>query len=217
MADRVQDIADEAHSPAPPRWRGEQCLVPVQRFNERCIDLLCDVAARPKIEAPVLRENAVLWSALDRSARTRVSRTTIVLLDVRFGDEQWWRGVTQVDDEVAAPESPRGELPGDASEVLMYETLMFCWQMVGANAMVARSSFAMSEAVADMIAGLTPKDVRDVATRHHATIGIRWANDCWFWRRVLEAALRADNDEIAVLYRHGKSVHLFGALGRQAS
>ena len=217
MAQRSQDITDEARSPAPPRWKGEQCLVPVQRFNERCIDLLCDVAARPDIEAQVLRENAVLWSALDRSARARVARTTVVLLDVQFGDEQWWRRVTQVDDAGAGVDALRGELPGDASEVLMYETLMFCWQMVGANAMVARSSFAMSEAVANMIAGLTPKDVREIATRYHASIRMRWANDCWFWRKILEAALRADNDEIAVLYRHGKSVQLFAALGRQAS
>jgi hypothetical protein len=188
-------------------------LVPVRRFNERCIDLLSDVAGNDAVELRMLKEHTALWVALDRAARERLARTAIVLVDVQFSRDDWWREVVKSAEAQTQSGVPSNGLPIAVSEELMYETLMFCWQMAGANRAVALTSFAMSPAVADTIAALTPREVRHIAARHHASIQIRWANDVWLWQELLQAALRADDEELAVLHLHGKLI-LFGALGR---
>lgn len=84
-----------------------------------------------------------------------------VLVDICFQDDAWWQKVLRTrgrEPDVAA--GGRG-LPVGIAEDLMYETLTLCWQMAGSSRNVAMSAFAMSPAVVDMIASLTPRDVRD--------------------------------------------------------
>ncbi len=91
----IREPAAANPQPATPRWKGAQCLVPVQRFNERCIELLCSVAAVGDPDLPILRENADLWTALDVTARNRLAATPFVLVNIRFHDEAWWQDVVR--------------------------------------------------------------------------------------------------------------------------
>ncbi len=96
------------------------------------------------------------------------------------------------------------ELPHDVCGDLMYETLMFCWQMVSSNRTVAMTSFAMSSAVVDMIAALTPRDVRAIADRQRSAVQVRWNSDHGFWRDMLQTALDADEGRLSTLHLHAK-------------
>lgn len=204
-------VAGEA--PSPPRWLGVRNLVPVQKFNEHCIELLAKVAGHADVRSPALHQNVVLWSALDASATRRLSRTPFVLLDIRFQDGLWWSEVVRTQGREANPSLTSGRLPSDLSEELMYETLMFCWQMVGANRTVAQSSFGMSPPVVDLISALTPQDVRGIAGRQVSAVQVRWDMNIRLWQDLLQAALSEDEGRLGMLQLHTKLM-LVGGLVR---
>ena len=124
----------------------------------------------------------------------------------------WWRRVAQS----AADPSPNeraGEnfesygangLPQDASKNLMHEAIMFAWQLVSSDRTTAIMSFGMLASVAQIIAELTPKDIREIATREHAAITIRWADDAQLWREFLVAASAGDDNRLAALHLYAK-------------
>lgn len=197
-------IGEKAEPPSSPRWKGAQCLAPVQRLNERCIELLCDIALSEDVELQVIKENAELWTQLDLEARSRLARMPLVIVDAQFKNEDWWRQEAQsAGQETGAHEISNG-LPSGVSEELMYETLMFGWQIVGSNRTIALTSFAMSPAVAETIAALTPKSIREIAGRQWSSVEIRWADDIEFWRELLGAAIAANEEELAALHLHAK-------------
>lgn len=197
-----RSAAQEA--PSQPRWAGARNLVPVQKFNEHCIELLSQVAGRDDVHSPAIRQNVALWLAMDTSAVRRISRTPFVLLDIGFQDNVWWSEVAHRQGREPGPSVASGRLPSDLSGDLMYETLMFCWQMVGANRTVAQTSFGMSPSVVDLISELTPQDVRGIAGRQSSAVQIRWDTNIRFWQELLQAALSADDARLAALQLHAK-------------
>lgn len=196
-----------------PRWNGAQCLVPVQKFNEHCIEQFCSVARRDDADADILRANADLWKLLDAPAKRRLSSVQFVFVDIRFHDEYWWRQVVDSQGRELGSDGHRSGLPSDVTEDLMYETLMFCWQLVSSHRTVAMTVFAMTPGVLELVADLTPKDVRNIAARQGSALQVRWSADADFWRSWLQAALDADMDRLASLQMHAKT-RLCGELVR---
>lgn len=199
--------AAAAKPPGSPLWKDMKSLVPVQQFNERCIELLCSVAKVSEI-VPVLRDNAELWTAIDGDARRRLAGMPFVMVDVRFQDDEFWLQVVRTQGREPDVVSEGSRFPEEIAEDLMYETLMFCWQLVSASRDAAMSAFGMSPAVADMIAALKPRDVREIARRQHGAAQVRWELDQGFWHESLRAALDADEGRLAALHLHAKHVLL---------
>lgn len=208
MDDLSRPIAKRVVPPAAPRWKGAQCLAPVQRLNERCIELLCDVAVSADVELQIIKENAGLWTQLNLDARQRLARVPLVIVDAQFKNDEWWRRVAQPSGKDADAAAMWNGLPSGVSEELMHETLMFGWQIVGSNRIIALTSFAMSPSVAEMIAALTPKSIREIAVRQCSSIEIRWGNDVEFWHDLLHAAVTANEEALTALYLHAKLVVL---------
>lgn len=200
-------------APSQPRWVGARNLVPVQKFNAHCIELLGQVAGRDDVRSPALSQNAASWAALDVLAGRRLSKMPFVLLDIRFQDEMWWSEVARTQGREPNSSVASGRLPSGLSEELTYETLMFCWQMVGANRTVAQTSFGMSLPVVDLISALTPQDVRGIAGRKSSAVQVRWDTNISFWKELLQAALVADEGRLAALQLHAKLM-LVGGLVR---
>lgn len=214
MDEKSRRITDELAQPSAPRWKGAQSIGTVHRFNERCLDLLCAVApsSTPEKSPPVITENRELWIALDIEGRRRIAKMPFVILDAHFKSDDWWRRLARSVADPSRGESAAeivesrsaGGLPPDASKILMHEAMMFAWQLVGSDRTTAIMSFGMIAAVAKIIAGLTPKEILEIATQEHSAITIRWADDVHFWRDLLAAATEGDDDRLATLYLHAK-------------
>lgn len=192
--------------PSPPRWKGIQSLDLVHQFNERCFELLCEVAAadaRPT-SLPIVTENRELWLLLDLETRRKAARMPLVIMDAHFKEEAWWRRVAAVQPHEAETEGPSNGLPHGASEHLMHETTMFAWQTARWDRTVAQMSLGMSLSVAEVVAALTPQQIRALATRESQGIQVRWADDPRLWRDLLLAAKAGDEEKLAELHLHAK-------------
>lgn len=113
--------------PAPPRWKGIQSLDLVHQLNERCIELVCDVAAAetPASTLPIVIENRELWVRLGTDARHAIAQMPFIIVEAHFRNAAWWRRVSANETTDSATEVNANGLPRDASEHLMHETTMF--------------------------------------------------------------------------------------------
>jgi len=202
---------------AAPRWKRSPSLDLVHALNEHCLELLAGVAATDAVQASALAlANGELWAKSSPEARKRAARMPFVVLDLHFADEQWWRSaIAKPICVVREPEIFNG-LPIELSERLVQETLMFAWQMARSDRIAAQVSFAMRPPVAQMIGALTPRQVRDIASRRRGDIQLRWHEDGHFWGDLLLAAETGDDERVAELQLHAKLL-LLGPLAHTCS
>src|ERR1044071_750735 len=128
MSDAASETDKNGVSPAP-RWKGTRSLDLAHELNSRCIDLLCRSAASPSIDRlpEMLRANRNLWCQLNGEARWRLADFPFVIVDVRFADDDWWRGRRMISDDADGPAAD--ELLRESHQSLLLETLMFAWQV----------------------------------------------------------------------------------------
>jgi len=193
-------------APTPVRWKGATSFGPIHQLNERCIELLCDAATSdsPQVTLPIVTAHRELWIKLEAEARERMARLPFVIADAQFRNGTRWRRVTQSQPHEAEVDAISNGLPKEPSEHLMLETLMFAWQTARQDRTVALMAFAMSSSVAEIIAGLTPRQIRTIATRESHTVQIRWASNLPFWHDLLMAAQEDDEKQLAALHLHAK-------------
>jgi hypothetical protein len=204
MEDPSSSARSDSAPPSPSRWKGVQSLDLVRQLNLRSVELLCRVAEScdSRLEAVALNREA--WIAASRDARCSLAMLPFVLVDVRFMDADWWRRVSATD--LHQPEAKRESngLPDDSSAELMQETMMFAWQTARWDRLAAQFLIGMSSRVANVIAALTPQQVRTIAAREPHAVRIRWGDDAAFWRDLLSAASMADHQRLAALQLTGK-------------
>jgi hypothetical protein len=194
-------------SPSPPRWKGVQAFGPVCQLNERCIELLCNVAASESSESAlrIVIEHRAHWLSLGLDARQRLARMPFVMVDAQFKNEPWWGQVAQSKAHaIEATEPMSNGLPREASEHLMHETMMFAWQMVRWDRTVALLSFSMLPSVAEIIAGLSPQQLRALSSQDCHAVRIRWDDDLQLWRDLLLAAQAGNLEKLGELHLHAK-------------
>lgn len=193
-------------APLPPRWNGIQSLSLVHQLNERCIGLLCDLAVADARDAtlPIIAHNRDLWIHLELEARQKAARIPFVIVDAQFKNEEWWRRAAESHAHESGAEEPLNGLPREASEHLMHELTIFAWQTARWDRTVAQISFGMSASVVDLIAALTPQQVRAIATQESQSMRVRWADDPRFWQDLLMAAKAGDDEKLAEIHLHAK-------------
>lgn len=86
----------------------------------------------------------------------------------------------------------------------MHETAMFAWQTARWDRTAAQMFLGMSSSVTDVIAALTPQQIRIIAAREPRAIRVRWADDPPLWRDLLAAASTGDQKRLATLHLHAK-------------
>jgi hypothetical protein len=195
---------DRAHTLMRPRWKGAKSIQLAHQLNERCVELLSELAANATIIdtlPPALRENRDLWSDLSVDARRRLAALPFVIVDVRFRDEQWWRALGKLPSPTDVCEEG---LPAERCEDLLLETLMFAWQVAREDSHVARMIFAMTRPVARIIGELAIREIRTLATEHTACLRIRWSDNALFWRELLERVRGEDASALEDSMLHAK-------------
>ncbi|MEO8064752.1 MAG: hypothetical protein ABI821_18625 [Pseudomonadota bacterium] len=176
----------------------------MRQLNLRSVELLCRVAENCDSAPDVVALNREAWIAATGEARYSLSRLPFVLVDIRFVNAVWWHRMSAIDlHQHGAAEGSNG-LPDDSSAELMQETMMFAWQTARWDRSAAQLLLGMSARVANIIAALTPQQVRTIAAREPHAVRVRWGDDPWFWRDLLFAASISDQQRLAVLQLTGK-------------
>lgn len=204
MEESSSDARSESAPPSPPRWKGAQSLDLVRQLNLRSVELLCRVAENCDSTLEAVALNREAWIGASRDARHSLAMLPFILVDARFMDADWWRRVSAIDLHQHGARSDPNGLPEDSSAELMQETLMFAWQTARWDRLAAQFLLGMSFRVANIIAGLTPQQVRTIAEREPQAVRIRWGDDPVFWQDLLSAASMADYQRLATLKLTGK-------------
>lgn len=206
MEESARRAPRQPTQPSPPRWKGIRSLDLVYQLNERCIELLYELAANSAHDRslPIITEHRDLWTRLEPAARQAVARMPFVITDAHFREEVWWRRVIEARADETESEAESNGLPREASEHLMHETTMLAWQTARWDHTVAQMSLAMSSSVAAIISALTPQQIRVICARECHAIRVRWADDVQFWLDLLTAAVTHDDDRLDDLRLHAK-------------
>ena len=187
--------------PTPPRWRGQESLDLAFEINQRALKLVSAWAAYPDTAAwSLTAQDRKLWSMLDSEAIASAARFPFVILDVHFTDVEWWEGVIAG----SLVSAVSGAWPAPISQELMSETLIFAWHTAKWDWRVARLALGMSPTVATLIAGLTPQQLARVSKEYSGALRLRWADEKYFWTRILIAARDGEKDVLAETHLHAK-------------
>jgi Flagellar transcriptional activator (FlhD) len=204
MEDSSSSGRNESAPPSPPRWKGVQSLDLVRQLNMRTVELLCRLAEHGGSPLEAIALNREAWLGVSLDAKYSLAMLPFVLVDARFVDTEWWRRVSASDLHQHEARVDQNGLPDDLSAELMHETMMFAWQTARWDRLAAQFLLGMSSRVANIIAALTPQQVRAIAVRDPHAVRIRWGDDPMFWRDLLSAASTADHQRLAMLQLTGK-------------
>jgi hypothetical protein len=186
-------------------WRGAQALRRVHALNERCLELLVNVARndRQRTSLAIVNQDRDLWRSLNATARKRAARTPFLLVDVRFQDAEWWRLAKNPRPSSRSRLTLCEAFNGKTAGELMRETLMLAWSTVAFERGCASILFGMTPAVTGTIAELGPQDVERIAARHSRNLRPRWEDFPVFWGKLLAAARDGDEEALHEIHLHG--------------
>jgi hypothetical protein len=92
---------------------------------------------------------------------------------------------------------------------LMRETLILAWSTASTDPPTAGLLFGMSSEVAAIFGALGPHDIEQIAAKHKHQLRLRWEEHPTFWRELLSAALRADDEALHEIHLY--SLQLLGS------
>lgn len=194
----------------PPEWKGAHALRLVRELNERCIESLVQVAHSRQLTTGVeiVDQHRALWRKLDSAARRRAAAASFLLMDVQFLNAEWWRWArARQNGKPRTPGSHR--LPAKLANELMRETLILAWSTASTDSHTAGLLFGMSPAVAAIFRDLAPHDIEQIAARHKHRLRLRWEEHPSFWRELLAASERADDEALHEIHLY--SLQLLGS------
>lgn len=186
-------------------WKGGQALGRVHALNERCLELLAQLARseQARFNLAILNQNRKLWRSLNLAARRRASLTPYLLLDVQFQDIEWWRWAKAARAGGRRVVISQPAFSGKVAAELMRETLMLAWSTAAFDRGAAGVLLGMTPAVSATIAELGPQDVERITARHSPHLRPRWDDFPAFWGRLLTAALEDDEETLHAARLHG--------------
>lgn len=192
-------------------WRGASALRRVHMLNERCLELLTQLA---QTNAEHVSPNTVqcyrsLWGKLDPKARSRAAQVPFLLVDVYFHDALWWRWARDPRAVRRHRIPARNSFPRRIAGELMRETLMLAWSTVAFDRAAASILLGMAPEVSTIIAELGVHDVERIAARQSRYLQLRWDDFPAFWHRLLNAAVQGDEDALYACHLHG--IQLLGS------
>jgi hypothetical protein len=179
----------------------QTCITSV---NARGIQLLREIALNPRGAAgqellPQVRRE--LWERLDHRGVTRLAQIPVLLFDMKFRDEQWWRDAVTAETATRRIDGSHG-VPVDSIQELAREALMVAWLSARNDARVAALITGMSYSTAVLVAELTPADVSRVAVNGTKQLQLRWRRSESFWTTLLSAASDQDDHMLHLAKMH---------------
>ena len=174
----------------------EEALDGVFELNQAVIAQLIAVVNRPASE--VRPQLAVALGptllALGGAARRYLSRCPVALVDLEFGNVEWWQGVSQETEPPSHHSSP-GCFPHLPAMQLAQTTLTLAWTLVGASRESAAVIFGLAPECATLLGKLGVPAIQRVAETYPHHLRLRWEMDTRFWRALLRIAQTAESPE----------------------
>jgi hypothetical protein len=203
MSDSEDNRPRSAHAMAPHRWRSARILEAVCQINEHLVSALTELARHGDVSATIVADNVKVLRHLDVAACKRAARIPILLLDLHFQSEDWWRDAARLNGKTSRVTASSGGLPADQIAELTRETLLIAWLAAHDSRQSTNLLFGMSSAVMTLLGQLSPQQLNRVAGRSSQELRIRWADKPDFWRRLFAAAHGGNADDLC-------DIHLLG-------
>ena len=187
-----------AAHPLPAPWAevaDDRLLPGAFEVNERCLELLVHAARREsKGSFRLVGELRELLKTADPGVRRRAACRSFLLVDMEFGNSDWWRGAgSHLSQYARLPLWGRSFPPGSGTQ-LARAALLVAWNSLRAarDPETARVLLGMTPEVGDLIARLKFDQIDRIAQKRFRFVRPRWEDRPAVWRRLLLAA-RADS------------------------
>ncbi|MEP7245435.1 MAG: hypothetical protein ABI885_17415 [Gammaproteobacteria bacterium] len=161
--------------------------------NERCIELLVH-AARSSQSVPFALVSQVREELrnLDPEARRRTASHGFLLIDLEFGNVEWWQAALAQPQRTLRAPAWRGSFERRAGISLTRSTLMFVWHSLRADRDAARVLLGLAAPVAELLRALPLPALDPIAERYFRHLRPRWHERPALWRLLLKSAAAGD-------------------------
>ena len=198
--------ATSAPLPSYPTLRRSSGGPPLNGFhevNERCIEMLISIARHERTQSfALVSELRELLESADRSMRQRAARVSFLLVDMEFGNPDFWHVVCNHPGQQLKTPLWRGSFPRGSAIQLAHATLMLAWNSLRIDPLTARILLGMAQSVADRIACLKFEDIDRIAHKRFRHVRPRWDDRPAVWRRLLLAAQSNDAKSLGAVNLH---------------
>ena len=179
--------------PALRRSSSDPPLNGLYEVNERCIELLVSTARREETQSfALISELRDLFKSADRSMRERAARVNFLLVDLEFGNPDFWHVACSHPGQQLKTPQWRVSFPRRSAVPLAHATLMLAWNSLRTDSPTARVLLGMAQSVSHRIAGLRFDEIERIAHKRYRHVRPRWDDRPAVWRRLLLAAQSDD-------------------------
>jgi hypothetical protein len=171
--------------------------------NERCIEMLVNAARHEQGKSfALVSELRELLKSADPSIRQRAARRAFLLVDMEFGNADFWHVACSHPAQQLKTPLWRGSFPRGSAIRLAHATLMLAWNSLRTDPATARVLFGMAQSVSQLIAGLKFDEIDRIAHKRFRHVRPRWEDRPAVWRRLLLAAQSDDEKLMGAVNLH---------------
>jgi hypothetical protein len=143
-----------------------------------------------------------LLKSADRSMRQRAAQVSFLLVDMEFGNPDFWHVVCSHPGQQLKTPQWRGAFPRGSGIQLAHATLMLAWNSLRTDPATARILLGMAQSVGDLIAHLKFDEIDRIAHKRFRHVRPRWDDRPAVWRRLLLAAQSDDAKLLGAVNLH---------------
>jgi len=186
-----------AHAtPVVPLWPsdvpGTVALEPLQKVNERCIELLANAARSDRRGTfPLVIQLRDTLPALTSQSRLQAASQAVLLVEMEFTNLPWWEAIRKHPGRASAQPVRQGSFPRASAVQLGRATLMLVWHSLRADGRTA-CLFGITPAVAEVITAFSLTEMDRILERRFRHVRPRWEDRPAVWHQLLQAAQSAD-------------------------
>lgn len=182
-------------------------LTSIHEVNERCLELLVHAArSEPIAPSSLIAPIRDLLLATTPETRKRSAARAFLLVELEFGNPQWWTAVRKFPDKQFRGGAWRNPFPRRSAVPLTRAILMLAWQAIRADRDTACVALGINYAVTDLIGSLQITEIDRIADCHHKHLEPRWANRPAIWHALLLASAEAEPAAMSRLDSYGLQV-----------
>ena len=198
--------ATSAPPPSGPTLRRSNSGPPlngVHEVNERCIEMLMSAARSEQTQSfALVSELRELLRSADRSMRQRAAQVSFLLVDMEFGNPDFWHVACSHPGQQLKTPLWRGSFPRGSAIQLAHATLMLAWNSLRTDPSTARILLGMARSVSELIARLKFEEIERIAHKRFRHVRPRWDDRPAVWRRLLLAAQSDDAKLLGAVNLH---------------
>jgi hypothetical protein len=182
----------------------ERPLRAFYEVNEKCVEMLVHAARNdPRGFFAFVSEIRHLLIASDPTVRRRIAHRAYLLVDMEFGDVEWWLAARALGSRPLRAPAWRGSFPCRSAIPLARMTLMLAWHSLRADQGTARILLGMTQPVCNVIAELRFDEIDRIAEKGFRYVRPRWDDRPAVWRKLLLAAHANDETLMGEVNVHG--------------